>query len=120
MPAEYCVDNMPGARPESLHLYGNLPYTWPMASATKSDRIELRLTSEQKSEIEQAAALSGRSVTDFSVSLLVREAGEVIRVERDLRMSKKSWDAFNEILDRPAMPVSGLADLLKRPSVFTD
>ncbi|MEQ1735389.1 MAG: DUF1778 domain-containing protein [Rhodoglobus sp.] len=89
-------------------------------SITKSDRLELRLTPEQKTEIEQAAALSGRSVTDFSVPLLVREAGEVIRVERDLRMSKESWDAFNEILDRPARSVSGLADLLKRPSVFED
>jgi uncharacterized protein (DUF1778 family) len=87
---------------------------------TKSDRLELRLTPAQKSEIEQAAALSGRSVTDFSVPLLVREAGEVIRVERDLRLSKESWDAFNEILDRPARPLTGLADLLTRPSVFED
>ena len=93
---------------------------WYMANATKSDRIELRLTSDQKSEIEQAAALSGRTVTDFSVSVLVREAEEVIRFERELHLSKKSWDAFNEILDRPAKPVSGLADLLKRPSVFSD
>ncbi len=91
-----------------------------MASPVKSDRLELRLTSEQKLKIEQAAALSGRSVTDFSVPLLVREASEVIRVERDLRLSKKSWDAFNEILDRPATPVAGLAELLRRPSVFTD
>jgi len=91
-----------------------------MSSTTKSDRLELRLTSQQKSEIERAAALSGRSVTDFSVPLLVREAAEVIRVERDLHMSKESWDAFNEILDRPARPVSGLAELLARPSVFTD
>lgn len=87
---------------------------------TKSDRIELRLTREQKAEIEQAAAISGRSVTDFSVPLLVKEAEQIIRVERELHMSKKSWDAFNEILDRPAKPVSGLADLLKRPSVFED
>lgn len=87
---------------------------------TKSDRIELRLTRAQKSEIEKAAAISGRSVTDFSVPLLVKEAEQIIRVERELHMSKKSWDAFNEILDRPAKPVSGLADLLKRPSVFED
>jgi uncharacterized protein (DUF1778 family) len=91
-----------------------------MSSPTKSERLELRLTSQQKTEIEQAAALSGRSVTDFSVPLLVREAEEVIRVERDLHMSKESWEAFNDILDRPARPVSGLADLLERPSVFTD
>jgi len=89
-------------------------------AAIKSERLELRLTGEQKSEIEQAAALSGRSVTDFSVTVLVREAEEVIRVERELHVSQESWDAFNAILDRPAKPVSGLADLLRRPSVFTE
>ena len=91
-----------------------------MASAIKSDRLELRLTPEQKAEIEQAAALSGRSVSDFSVTVLVKEANEVIQIERELRMSKQAWAAFNEILDRPAKPVSGLADLLQRPSVFSD
>ncbi|GAB3411541.1 hypothetical protein GCM10027515_33260 [Schumannella luteola] len=89
-------------------------------AATKSERLELRLTGEQKSEIEQAAALSGRSVTDFSVTVLVREAEEVIRVERELHVSQESWDAFNAILDSPAKPVSGLADLLRRPSVFAE
>jgi uncharacterized protein (DUF1778 family) len=91
-----------------------------MPSSTKSERIELRLTHVQKQEIERAAALSGRTVTDFSVPLLVREATEVIRVERDLRMSEASWDAFNAILDAPAKPVAGLADLLNRQSVFSD
>ena len=91
-----------------------------MPPVVKSDRLELRLTPEQKTEIERAAALSGRSVTEFSVPLLVKEAAEVIRVERDLRMSATSWEAFNAILDRPAQPVSGLADLLARPSVFDE
>lgn len=72
----------------------------------KSHRLELRLTREQRLEIEQAAALSGTSVTDFSVPLLVKEAEEVIRVERDLRMSKKSWDAFNDILVRCSPPTT--------------
>lgn len=91
-----------------------------MATTVKNERLELRLTSDQKQEIEQAAAISGRSLTDFSVSLLVEEAGEVIRRERELRMSKGAWDAFNHILDEPAKPLAGLADLLSRPSVFSD
>ena len=101
-------------------MYGNPPYNMPMSRPTKSERLELRLTSEQKSEIERAAAISGRSVTDFSVPLLVDEAAEVVRQERELRMSQNAWDAFNKILDEPAKALPGLADLLKRPSVFTD
>jgi len=91
-----------------------------MGNITKSDRLDLRLTKQHKREIEQAAALSGRSVTDFSVSVLVKEAAEVIRRERDLAMSLEAWEAFNRVLDRPARPVDNLASLLKRPTVFED
>jgi uncharacterized protein (DUF1778 family) len=91
-----------------------------MVTPTKNERLELRLTSDQKQNIEQAAAISGRSVTDFSVPLLIEQAQEVIRQERQLRMSAQSWDAFNAIMDAPAKPVAGLAELLRRPSVFSD
>lgn len=89
-----------------------------MRSATKSDRIDLRLTKQHKEDIEYAAALSGRSVTDFSVSVLVREANEVIQRERDLAISREALAAFHETIDRPARPIKGLADLLARPNIF--
>jgi len=101
--------------------YGDLPYTFVMATTTrKSDRLDLRLTPEQKREIEEAAAISGRSVTDFSVSVLVEYAEDTIRREREIAMSAKSFEAFSAILDRPAKTVTGLAELLARPSVFVD
>lgn len=89
-------------------------------STTKTDRLELRLTERQKSEIEHAAAISGRTVTDFSVSVLVREAEDVILRERDLLMSEEAWAAFTEVLDQPAKTLDGLTELLSRPSVFVD
>ncbi len=91
-----------------------------MTSALKSERLELRLTATQKRTIEQAATISGRSVTEFSVPFLVDQANEVIREDRELHMSEAAWEQFNEILDSPAKSLSGLADLLRRPSVFTD
>lgn len=91
-----------------------------MTTALKSDRIEIRLTADQKRTIEQAATIAGRSVTDFSVPLLVDEATEVIRQDRELRMSAQAWDTFNEILDRPAKPITELAELFRRTSVFID
>ena len=100
-------------------MYGELPYNCGMPSL-KNDRLELRLTADQKRTIEQAATISGRSVTDFSVPLLIAEASEVIRQDRELRVSAEAWDAFNEVLDRPAASVPGLAELLRRPSIFTD
>jgi len=91
-----------------------------MTSTLKNARIEIRLTAGQKRTIEQAAALSGRSVTDFSVTLLLEEAREVIRQDRELRMSPLAWETFSEILDPPAKPIDELAAVVRRPSVFTD
>jgi uncharacterized protein (DUF1778 family) len=91
-----------------------------MSTATKNDRLDLRLTQQQKKEIEKAAAISGRSITDFSVSVLMKEAAEVIRQDRDFAVSQKALDAFNEALERPARPLEGLAELVNRPSVFVD
>jgi uncharacterized protein (DUF1778 family) len=101
-------------------VYGDLPYDQAMASATKDNRLELRLTSEQKREIEHAAAIAGRSVTEFSVPLLVEHAEQVIQQDRRLRMSQESWNAFNAILERPAQHIDALAELIRRPSVFSD
>ena len=106
--------------PDRLDSYGNIPYTTSMPPILKSERLELRLTTSQKKAIEEAASISGRTVTDFSVPVLVEEANEVIREHRDLHMSDEAWAQFNEILDRPAQSLSSLAELLKRPSVFTD
>lgn len=104
----------------SRMVYGDLPYNRVMADTRKSDRLDLRLTPDQKHEIEAAAAIAGRSVTDFSVSALVEHAADTIRREREITMSAKNFEAFSALLDRPARSVSGLADLLARPSVFVD
>lgn len=101
-------------------MYGNLPYTHEMSAPLKDRRIELRVTSAQKSAIEEAAALQGRSVTDFSAEALTQRAEEVIQRDRQLRVDAIRFDAFLEVLDRPARSVHGLRELLTRESVFVD
>ncbi|WP_341947234.1 DUF1778 domain-containing protein [Microbacterium sp. LWH11-1.2] len=91
-----------------------------MASPLKDRRIELRVTSAQKAAIEEAAALQGRSVTDFSAETLVARADEVIQRDRQLRVDAIRFDAFLEVLDRPAQSLDGLRSLLTRGSVFVD
>ena len=50
-----------------------------MANTTKEQRLETRCTADQKALIVRAAALSGRSVTDFANSTLVEAATRIIR-----------------------------------------
>ncbi|MFK3677352.1 DUF1778 domain-containing protein [Microbacterium sp. NPDC090218] len=93
-----------------------------MTSTTplKNARLEFRVTTEQKEAIEEAAAIEGRTVTDFSASALVERAQEVIERDRRLRVDAIRFDAFIEVMDRPARSVEGLRELLNRESVFVD
>lgn len=90
------------------------------SASLKNARLEFRVTAEQKEAIEEAAAIEGRSVTDFSSSALVERAQEVIQRERRLRVDAVQFDAFLEVMDRPARSVDGLRELMNRGSVFVD
>ena len=91
-----------------------------MATKSKSERLELRLTLEQKLAIELAAHIEGRSLTDFSVQHLVREANEVIRSEHRIVLTQEAWDAFQRELQRPPRVEPGIVDLFARTDTFVD
>ena len=48
-------------------------------AATKGERLAVCLTARQKQTIEQAAAVLGRNVTEFSVQVLTERAEEVLK-----------------------------------------
>ncbi len=74
-------------------------------SASKKDaRIDLRMTSEQKEEVELAASLSGISLSQWSLENLLASAREVIARSGHTVMSPEDFDAFTEALDRPLNP----------------
>jgi len=86
----------------------------------KNARVEFRVTSAQKQEIEAAAAIEGRSVTDFSAGILVEYAHEVVQRDRQLRIDASRFDAFAALMDQPARSIDGLRELMSRESVFVD
>ncbi|MDD9151220.1 DUF1778 domain-containing protein [Plantibacter flavus] len=91
-----------------------------MASPLKDKRIEVRVTSAQKDAIATAAAIEGRSITDFTTSAATERAADVIRRERDIRVDAAAFEQFEAILERPARSIDGLRDLLNRPTIFVD
>ena len=69
-------------------------------STTRSDaRINVRLDSELKQIIEEAAAALGQTVTEFTVSTVVREARQVIQETQFTRLSNRDRDRFLAALD---------------------
>ncbi|MET0354388.1 MAG: DUF1778 domain-containing protein [Plantibacter flavus] len=97
-----------------------MPYNDGMASPLKDKRIEVRVTSAQKDAIAAAAAIEGRSITDFTTSAATERAADVIRRERDIRVDAAAFEQFEAILERPARSIDGLRDLLNRPTIFVD
>jgi uncharacterized protein (DUF1778 family) len=89
-----------------------------MAASTKDERIALRVTPQQKETISAAAALLGRSVTDFAVQVAVERADEVLADRRVFHVSDEQWAEFRRLLREPVEPHPGLTDLFSKPSVF--
>ena len=67
-------------------------------------RLNFRLPPEIKERIENAALVSGVTVTDFAVSALAERAEEVLeRYERRV-LSDRDRDLFLELLENPPAP----------------
>lgn len=83
-------------------------------SAVKKQRIDLRLTDEDKSMIEEAAAMSNQTITQFMVNSASERAAEVIEQHRRLILNEGSWDRIMDALDNPPEPNDRLKRAAKR------
>src|SRR5262249_3408024 len=78
-------------------------------------RLNLRLTAEQKRTIEAAAALAGRSLTDYVLTTVQERAGRAVQESGVIRLTDQQRDRFLEALDRTeARPLPGLRRAAKR------
>jgi uncharacterized protein (DUF1778 family) len=71
---------------------------------SKDERVEARVTAEIKKLFLRAAALEGRSVTDFIVHSSVEAAKRVIRENDYLEFSQRDRIAFVEAVLNPPLP----------------
>jgi uncharacterized protein (DUF1778 family) len=69
----------------------------------KEQRLEARVTREQKRLIERAAELRGTTVTEFLVASAQQAAAETIRNHQVLVLRNEARDVFiNALLNPPA------------------
>lgn len=87
-------------------MYGKLPYTGKMApmtpTATAPARLELRLPAQEKADIEEAAALTGRTVTEY-VRTAAKEAAR-LDLTRSIQVSPEAFDALLVAIDSTPPP----------------
>ena len=81
-----------------------------MTASGNDARLNFRLPSELKRLIEQAAAHTGQTVSDFAVSTLVQNARRVIEEHDRTELTRRDRDAFVDLLDKSkAKPNRALA-----------
>jgi uncharacterized protein (DUF1778 family) len=79
----------------------------------RAERLEARVTMEQKRLIEHAAALQGRSVTDFVLSTLQDAARRAIEDHSRLMLSIEDARFFADALINPPQANDRLRDTVR-------
>lgn len=77
------------------------------------ERLDFRVSRDKKELIEQAAAVSGQSLTDFAIGTLTRRAKKILREQQVLVLSDRDRDAFLAALDSPPPPNKRLIQAAK-------
>jgi uncharacterized protein (DUF1778 family) len=85
-----------------------------MASSARSDRLEARVTSDQKALLRRAAAIRGQSVTDFVVSTAQAEAEAVVRGHDVITLTAGEAERFVELILHPGKAGSALTRAVRR------
>jgi len=83
------------------------------ATETTLSRLSIRLPANVKERIEQAAIVSGVSITDFTISNLIDSADEVLERYQFRKMSKRDREIFLALLDADDKPTEKLLEALK-------
>jgi uncharacterized protein (DUF1778 family) len=86
--------------------------------ATKTERVAVRLTSEQNALIRRAAEVEGTDLTSFTVTATLAHAREVLADRRLFILDDAAWQEFLAVLDRPVTPKPRLERLFSEPSPF--
>ncbi len=83
---------------------------------TKSDaRLNFRLNSELKKTIEDAAAQTGQTVSDFAISTLVQVSRRILHEEQVTRLTERDRQLFADMLDdESTKPNAALVKAAKR------
>ena len=82
--------------------------------AVRTDRVEARVSPEQRERIERAAAFSGESMSSFMVSAAVARADDVIAERSATVVPSDYFDQLLAALDEPAESSPRLAAAAKK------
>ena len=82
--------------------------------ATRTARLDMRLTPQDKEALEQAAALSGQPLTSFALTTLLEKARTMIAECQNITLSRRDMKRFFEILEADVEPSPALKAAVRK------
>lgn len=83
-------------------------------AADPKGSINLRIETHTRQLIDEAAAVLGKTRTEFMIDSARRQAIDVLLDQRLFVLAPEGYDAFMNALDNPAAPGPKLRSLLRR------
>ena len=87
-------------------------------TSTKTRRIEIRMTDEERDLEQAAAAAQGQTLSEFVRQAARREAEQVLAERTSIVLNPDEASRFLAALDDPSSFQVGLGALTERPSVL--
>ena len=85
-----------------------------MAVADTTERLEARITNDQKALFKRAASLRGVTLTDFVVSSVHEAAVKTLEATHVIEFSRRDQQVFVDALLRPEPPNRKLREAARR------
>jgi uncharacterized protein (DUF1778 family) len=86
----------------------------PQETATRTARLEARITREALAVVRRAAEIQGRSVSDFVVAAAQEAAVKTVTEVEVIRLSREAQEKFAALLLHPPAPASALKKAFER------
>lgn len=90
-----------------------------MALASRSEKIDIRVSAEDKATIASAAELRRLTVSEFVLGSALDRAHDALADRTQFVLAEDRWDAFMAALDAPVREMPRLERLLDESSVFS-
>ncbi|MEX0631161.1 MAG: DUF1778 domain-containing protein [Chloroflexota bacterium] len=87
---------------------------------TKSERLAVRISAEQRSLLDEASRAQDRTVSEFVLRAATQAAEAVLADRRQFALDEREWTAFLAVLDRPPRKLPRLRRFLTTPSVLDE
>jgi uncharacterized protein (DUF1778 family) len=87
-------------------------------ATSRSERLDIRVSSGAKRLLQKAADLRHKSVSEFVLDSALGAAEEALIEERRIGLNAEQWETFMAALDAPVRDAPHMAALLRSESPF--